>query len=56
MHDGGSENGAPVVRVNGSTIHLCHCQHEKDVYGYQGAEIHVLLIDELTQWIDRMYA
>lgn len=40
---------------NGSIIHLCHCQHEKDVYGYQGAEIHVLLIDELTQWTESMY-
>lgn len=40
---------------NGSVIHLCHCQHEKDVYGYQGAEIHVLVIDELTQWSRKMY-
>jgi Terminase large subunit, T4likevirus-type, N-terminal len=40
---------------NGSTIHLCHCQHEKDVHGYQGAEIHVLMIDELTQWSRKMY-
>ena len=40
---------------NGAKIHLCHCQHEKDVYGYQGAEIHVLLIDELTQWTAKMY-
>lgn len=40
---------------NGSVIHLCHCQHEKDVYGYQGAEIHVLMIDELTQWTRKMY-
>lgn len=40
---------------NGSTIHLCHCQYAKDVYGYQGAEIHVLLIDELTHWEREMY-
>jgi hypothetical protein len=40
---------------NGSKIHLCHCQHEKDVYDYQGAEIHVLMIDELTQWPKAMY-
>ena len=40
---------------NGSVIHLCHCQHPKDVFGYQGAEIHVLLIDELTQWTREMY-
>lgn len=42
----------PQVR---SAIHLCHCQYEKDVYGYQGAEIHVLIIDELTQWLEPMY-
>lgn len=41
--------------ANGSVIHLCHCQHDKDVYGYQGAEIHVLMIDELTQWARGMY-
>jgi hypothetical protein len=40
---------------NGSTIHLCHCQYPKDVYGFQGAEIHVLLIDELTHWERGMY-
>jgi hypothetical protein len=40
---------------NGSVIHLCHAQHEKDVLGYQGSEIHVLLIDELTQWTASMY-
>lgn len=40
---------------NGSSIHLRHCQHPKDVYNYQGAEIHVLIIDELTQWERLMY-
>ena len=40
---------------NGSKIFLCHCQHEKDVYKYQGAEIHVLMIDELTHFSDPMY-
>ncbi len=40
---------------NGAKIHLCHCQYEKDIYGYQGAEIHVLFIDELTQWTRKMY-
>lgn len=40
---------------NGSKIHLCHCQHEKDVIKYQGAEIHVLLIDELTHFTDYIY-
>ena len=40
---------------NGSKIHLCHCKHEKDIYGYQGAEIHVLIIDELTHFTETMY-
>lgn len=40
---------------NGSTIFLCHCQHEKDVYKYKGPEIHVLMIDELTQFTAKMY-
>jgi hypothetical protein len=41
---------------NGSKIHLCHCQYEKDVLGYQGAEIHVLLMDELTHFTRTIYA
>jgi hypothetical protein len=40
---------------NGSKIYLCHCKDEKDIYKYQGAEIHVLLIDELTHWTEKMY-
>lgn len=40
---------------NGAKIFLCHCQYDKDVYGYQGAEIHVLLIDELTHFSDFVY-
>jgi hypothetical protein len=40
---------------NGSKIYLCHCKDEKDIYKYQGAEIHVLLIDELTHFTDVMY-
>lgn len=40
---------------NGSKIHLCHAQHEKDVMKYQGAEIHVLLVDELTHFSEYMY-
>lgn len=40
---------------NGSKIHLCHCQHEKDVMKYQGAEIHVLLMDELTHFTESIY-
>ena len=40
---------------NGAKIHLCHCQHEQDVLKYQGAEIHVLLIDELTHFTEYQY-
>ena len=40
---------------NGSRIYLCHCQHEKDVGKYLSAEMHVLLIDELTTFTERMY-
>jgi hypothetical protein len=40
---------------NGSKIYLCHCKDEKDVYKYQGAEIHVLIIDELTHFTELMY-
>ena len=40
---------------NGSKIFLCHCQHEKDRIKYQGAEIHVLLVDELTHFTDTIY-
>lgn len=40
---------------NGAKIYLCHCQHEKDVAKYQGAEIHVLLIDELTHFTETIY-
>ena len=35
-----------------SKINLCHCKDEKDRYKYQGAEIHVLLIDELTHFTE----
>lgn len=40
---------------NGSRIYLRHCQYEKDVFSYQGAQMHVLCIDELTQWTKKMY-
>lgn len=44
------------IRFNGgSKIYLCHCQHEKNRFDYQGAEIHVLLIDELTHFTDTIY-
>jgi hypothetical protein len=40
---------------NGSKIHLCHCQHEKDMYSFDGPEFHVLIIDELTHFTEKMY-
>jgi hypothetical protein len=42
-------------KFNGSKIFLCHCHEEKDRYKYQGAEIHVLLIDELTHFTEVIY-
>lgn len=40
---------------NGSKVYLCHCKDEKDRFKYQGAEIHVLLMDELTHFTDVIY-
>lgn len=40
---------------NGSCIFLRHCQYEKDLAKYQGAEIHVLLLEEGTQFTAEMY-
>lgn len=40
---------------NRSKIHLCHCQYEKDVNKYLGAEIHQLLLDELTHFTEKIY-
>jgi hypothetical protein len=39
-----------------SKIHLCHCQHEKNRFDYQGAEMHVLMVDELTHFSKTIYA
>lgn len=39
----------------GGRIFLCHLQYEKDLASYQGAEIHLLLIDELTHFTEKMY-
>jgi len=44
-----------ITFANGSKIFLCHCQHEKDTMKYQGAEIHLLLIDELTHFTEKIY-
>jgi len=40
---------------NGSKIYLCHCKDPAHVYKYHGAEIHVLVIDELTTFLETMY-
>jgi len=40
---------------NGSKYYLCHCKDEKDRFKYQGAEIHLLLIDELTHFTEKIY-
>lgn len=39
---------------NGAQIYLCHAQHESDINQYLGAEIHLLLIDEATQFTEKM--
>jgi len=43
-------NGPHGTFINGSIIHLCHCQHETDKYLYQGAEMAVMMIDESTHF------
>lgn len=40
---------------NGSMLHFCHCQYENDVFNYQGAEMHLLLMDELTTFTELQY-
>ena len=44
-----------VIFPNGSRIYLCHCRNHDDIYAYQGAQMHVLAIDELTHWTEPMY-
>lgn len=41
--------------VNGSRLTFCGCPREADVFTYQGAEIHLLLIDELTHFTEFQY-
>lgn len=48
-------NGPTGTFAGGSKIFLCHCQYEKDKTNYQGAEIHLLLFDELTHFTDSIY-
>jgi hypothetical protein len=39
---------------NGSKIHLCHLQHQKDITKYYGPEFHVLMLEEATQFTEYM--
>lgn len=49
---------SPHIKIefkNGSIIHVRHCFLEKNKYDFQGAELHVLLIDELTHFTESIY-
>jgi hypothetical protein len=41
--------------ANESRIALRHLQHDRDLQDYQGREMHVLLIDELTHFTEAQY-
>ncbi len=49
------KNGQKNGFAGGSKIFLCHCQYEKNMFSYQGAEIHLLLFDELTHFTEKIY-
>jgi len=40
---------------NKAVLHLCYCDSENDVEKYRGAEIHVLIMDELTHFSEYQY-
>lgn len=40
---------------NGAILHLCYCDSENDVEKYRGAEIHVLIMDELTHFSEYQF-
>jgi len=40
---------------NGSRIFLCHCKDPAHRFKYHGAEIHVLIVDELTTFLEVIY-
>lgn len=46
---------AEIRFYNGAKIIASHCQYEKDVERFRGAEIHLLLIDELTLFTEYIY-
>jgi hypothetical protein len=41
--------------INGSQLAFCGCPREADVFRYQGAELHLLCIDELTSFTEFQY-
>lgn len=43
------------VFENGSTVEFGFCDHEKDVYRYQGAEYDTIRFDELTHFTENQY-
>jgi len=43
------------VFPNGATLSFCSCPREADVFRYQGAEVHLLVIDELTHFTEFQY-
>lgn len=49
-------NGPSGTFNGGSIIYLRHMQYETDKYDYQGAEIHLLMIDEATHFSEDMYS
>jgi hypothetical protein len=49
------EQAAEFTFAGGSVLKLAHLQHPGDVEKYQGSEIHVLLMDELTHFTDAQY-
>lgn len=51
IHEGHVDSVAKEVRFpNSSRIYLCHCQHEKDVFGFNSFEFHVLNIAEIGEF------
>lgn len=47
--------GREIRFANGSRVHLCHLQYTKSLQKYHGAEIHLLLMDELTHFTEHEY-
>jgi len=41
--------------INGSMLTFCGCPREADVFHYQGVELHLLCIDELTSFTEFQY-